>query len=131
MRPNKGRKRHLLVDTLGLVPGAVVTPASTPERDGAQAVLNRVPAWFIGLHMLWVDGGFTGANFADWVKALRPKLAVEVVKRSDETRGFKVPCCTAGWSSAPSAVCFQAPCHCRLNSFTVMVTTNPFIGFQL
>ena len=36
------------------------------------------------------DGGYTGENFANWVKSLRPKLAVEVVKRSDATVGFKV-----------------------------------------
>ena len=39
--------------------------------------------WFTWLRMLWVDGGYTGATFAQWVKRLRPKLAVEVVKRSD------------------------------------------------
>ena len=33
---------------------------------------------------------YTGATFANWVKELRPKLAVEVVKRSDPTAGFKV-----------------------------------------
>lgn len=86
----KGRKRHLLVDTLGLVLGVVVTPANTTERDGAKAVLRRVLAWFIGLRLLWVDGGYTGAAFAGWVKARRPKMTVEVVKRSDDTHGFKV-----------------------------------------
>jgi putative transposase len=86
----KGRKRHLLVDTLGLVLGVAVTPASTPERDGAQVVLERVLGWYTWLRLLWVDGGYTGATFAQWVKKLRPKLAIEVVKRSDDTAGFKV-----------------------------------------
>lgn len=86
----KGRKRHLLVDTLGLVLGVAVTAASLAERAGAQVVLGRVLTWFTWLRILWVDGGYTGANFADWVKTLRPKLAVEVVKRSDDTTGFKV-----------------------------------------
>jgi putative transposase len=86
----KGRKRHLLVDTLGLVLGVVVTPASTTERDGAKAVLSLVLGRFTWLRRLWVDGGYAGAAFADWVKTLRPKLAVEVVKRSDDVRGFKV-----------------------------------------
>lgn len=36
----KGRKRHLLVDTLGLVLAVQVTPASTPERAGAKALLS-------------------------------------------------------------------------------------------
>lgn len=86
----KGRKRHLLVDTLGLVLGVAVTPASTTERAGAQVVLGRVLGWFTWLRILWVDGGYTGETFAQWVKELRPKLAVEVVKRSDATAGFKV-----------------------------------------
>jgi putative transposase len=86
----KGRKRHLLVDTLGLVLGVELTPASTPERDGAQMVLRKVLGWFTCLRLLWVDGGYTGGAFAQWVKELRPALEVEVVKRSDDTRGFKV-----------------------------------------
>jgi transposase len=86
----KGRKRHLLVDTLGLVLGVVVTPASTTERAGAQMLLAQVLSWFTWLRILWVDGGYTGQIFADWVKGLRPKLAVTVVKRSDATAGFKV-----------------------------------------
>jgi putative transposase len=86
----KGRKRHLLVDTLGLVLGVAVTPASTPEREGAQAVLDRPLQWFTRLRRLWVDGGYTGEAFAEWVKGRRPKLEVEVVKRSDDTSGFKV-----------------------------------------
>jgi putative transposase len=86
----KGRKRHLLVDTLGLVLGVAVTPASTTERAGAQRLLGRVLGWFTWLRILWVDGGYTGEAFAQWVKGLRPKLAVEVVKRSDDLAGFKV-----------------------------------------
>ncbi len=86
----KGRKRHLLVDTLGLVLGVAVTPASTPERDGAKAVLDRPLDWFTRLRRLWADGGYTGEDFAQWVKGRRPKLEVEVVKRSDDTAGFKV-----------------------------------------
>lgn len=86
----KGRKRHVLVDTLGLLLGVAVTSASSTERAGAQVVLGRVLTWFTWLRLLWVDGGYTGATFANWVKELRPKLVVEVVKRSDSTAGFKV-----------------------------------------
>ncbi len=86
----KGRKRHLLVDTLGLVLGVAVTPASTTDRDGAQQVFGRVLGWFTWLRILWVDGGYTSETFARWVNRLRPKLVVVVVKRSDDTSGFKV-----------------------------------------
>jgi putative transposase len=86
----KGRQRHLLVDTLGWVLGVVVTPANTTERAGAQLLLGRVLGWFTWLRLLWVDGGYTGEAFAQWVKELRPKLAVEVIKRSDTNKGFKI-----------------------------------------
>jgi putative transposase len=78
------------VDTLGLVLGVAVTPASPTERHGAQILLGRVLGWFTWLRILWVDGGYAGENFAQWVKSIRPKLAVEVVKRSNTTKGFKV-----------------------------------------
>jgi len=86
----KGRKRHVLVDTLGLLLGVVVTPASCPERDGAQQVLRRVAGWFSGLRKLWVDGGYTGEGFQRWVSEHLPKVEVEVVKRSDQVTGFSV-----------------------------------------
>ena len=86
----KGRKRHVLVETLGLLLGVMVTPADCPERDGGQRVLSQVGAWFTALRKLWVDGGYTGDAFANWVKEHWPKLEVEVVKRSDDVKGFAV-----------------------------------------
>jgi putative transposase len=53
-------------------------------------LLGRVLGWFTWLRILWVDGGYTGATFTEWVQRLGPKLAVEVIKRSDATTGFKV-----------------------------------------
>lgn len=89
-KKTKGRKRFLIVDTLGLVLGAAVRPASTPERVGARALLAPVLPHFTWLRKLWVDGGFTGEDFAAWVKSQRPRLDVEVIKRSDAVRGFEV-----------------------------------------
>lgn len=86
----KGRKRHVLVDTLGLVLGVSVTPADVPEREGGQGVLEKTLGYLTWLKLLWVDGGYTGESFASWVKMLRPQLEVEVVKRSDDVKGFKV-----------------------------------------
>ena len=77
------------MDTLGLVLGVAVTPANITERAGAQMLLSQVLGWFTWLRILWVDGGYTGEAFAQWVKGLRPKLHVEVVKRSDDLAGFK------------------------------------------
>jgi putative transposase len=86
----QGRKRHLQVDTLGLVLGVVVTPADCPERDGAPAVLRRVGGWCTRLRKLWVDGGYTGEPFARWVRERWPRLEVEVVRRSAVRSGFAV-----------------------------------------
>lgn len=89
-KKTKGRKRHLLVDTLGLLLGIAVTPASTPERAGAQVLLARVLCRFAWLRLLWVDGGYSGPEFARWVRTHRPKLMVEVVARLGQTKGFKI-----------------------------------------
>jgi len=86
----KGRKRHILVDTLGLLLGIVVTPADTKERDGAQALLQRTLTVFTWLRLLWADAGYAGPAFANWVRNLRLKLQVQIVRRSDDVRGFKV-----------------------------------------
>lgn len=86
----KGRKRHLLVDTLGLLLGIEITPASIPEREGAQTLLKRVLKGFSWLKLMWVDGGYSGPAFAQWVRGIRPKLKTEVVKRSDDVSGFEV-----------------------------------------
>lgn len=67
-----------------------MTPASATERDGAQALLQMVLAWLTGLRLLWVDGGYSGERFAQWVKTIRPQLEVEVVKRPNPTHGFKI-----------------------------------------
>jgi len=86
----KGRKRHLLVDTLGLLLGVAITSADVPEREGAKLLLGRVLKAFSWLRKMWVDGGYTGQEFAQWVKGSRPNLEVEVVKRSDDISGFEV-----------------------------------------
>ena len=86
----KGRKRHMLVDTLGLLLGIAITPANTPERDGAQTLLKRVLKGHSWLRLMWVDGGYSGPAFAQWVRSIRPKLETEVVKRCDDTTGFAV-----------------------------------------
>ena len=86
----KGRKRHVLVDTLGMILGVVVTPADCPERDGAKKVMAKVCDWFPSLRKLWVDGGYTGEAFETWVRDRWSKLDVEVVKRSDQVHGFVV-----------------------------------------
>jgi putative transposase len=87
-----GRKRHLLVDTLGLILHVVVHSAAIQDRDGAKLVLPVLLERFGWLRCIFVDGGYAGA-LAAWVKELLPRrgLRVEVVKRSDtDKHRFKI-----------------------------------------
>ncbi len=86
----KGRKRHLLVDTQGFLLGVRVGPADVPDRKGGLGVLERIGGVFKRLKKMWVDGGYSGPNFASEAKEHHPLLEVEVVKRSDDVKGFKV-----------------------------------------
>ena len=89
-KKTKGRKRHILVDTLGLFLGVFLTPASTPERLGAPGLLARVLGGLHWLRKLWADGGYSGPEFAQWVRQQRTHLEVEIVKRSDDVKGLVV-----------------------------------------
>lgn len=86
-----GRKRHILVDTIGMVLIAVVHAASMQDRDGARAVIERLKHRFTRLRLMWADGGYAGA-LVMWVAKLRPRnpLRLEIVKRSDDAQGFVV-----------------------------------------
>ena len=77
----KGRKRHLLVDTQGLVLKAKVQPANIMDRDGIKPLLERVREHFRRLSHLWLDAGYNGKGKGkDWAeKALG--LTAEVVRR--------------------------------------------------
>ena len=86
----KGRKRHVLVDTMGLLLGIEITPADTPEREGAKGLLAQTVPWLEWLKLVWVDGGYSGSAFATFCRDLKSKLQVEVVKRTDDTKGFAV-----------------------------------------
>lgn len=87
----KGRKLHLLVDTLGLVLVAVVTAASMSERDGARLVFATVRGRFPRLLWIWVDGGYAGAAFDKWVKQ-NYRWLLQVVRRPEKRQGFvKLP----------------------------------------
>ncbi len=87
----KGRKRHILVDTLGLVLVCVVHSASVQDRDGAKEVLKALEGAFGWIRKIWADGGYAGA-LVDWARNLRRKrrIDLEIVKRSDDIKGFEV-----------------------------------------
>ena len=84
----KGRKRHLLVDTLGLLLAVVVTAASTSDPAGARLLLRRLGGAGKKLRTVWVDGTYRGTLLA-WV-AERYRFRLQAVLRSEEQKGFVV-----------------------------------------
>lgn len=84
-----GRKRHILVDTLGLIITVVVHAASISETAGGQLVLIELIERWWRLKLIWLDGGYMAGLF-EWVggiKRWRP-VKIEQVKRSDSQKGF-------------------------------------------
>ena len=86
----KGKKRHVLVDTLGLVLQALVTPANVQDRDGGTLLFTVLGERFPRLTKLFVDQAYRGPQFAQALGTLRPQLQIEIVTRSDQTTGFVV-----------------------------------------
>lgn len=84
----KGRKRHILVDAMGLLLIIVVHTANIQDRDGAKKVLEKAQQKFPGLKLIWADGGYAG-KLIDWVKE-QCLWVLEIVKRNDDVKGFKV-----------------------------------------
>lgn len=84
----KGRKRHILVDTMGLVLMVCVHAASVQDRDGAKLLLARAKGLFARLRLIWADGGYAG-KLIGWVQETCAWV-LEIVKRSDDVKGFKL-----------------------------------------
>ena len=96
----KGRKRHIVTDTLGLMVGLVVHAAGIQDRDGAPEVLQSIRTRWPWLRHVFADGGYAGPKLERALRRLGD-WTLEIVKRSDTAKGFEV-CRADGWSSAPS-----------------------------
>lgn len=83
-----GRKRHLAVDTLGLLLVVLVTAASTQDRDAGRALLWRLRASYRGIGLVWADGGDAGRLVA-WAAAVL-HLVVEIVRKRPGQSTFEV-----------------------------------------
>jgi len=83
-----GRKRHLLVDTLGLLLAVVVTSAALSDPAGARLLLRRMGGACKKLRRIWVDGTYRG-HLLEWV-LLHSHFCLQPVLRSDEQKGFVV-----------------------------------------
>ncbi len=99
----KGKKRHILVDTIGLLLHAVVHPADIQDpvgdseaaslresRDGGGLVLSTLFGMYPFLRKLFADAGYQGPQFQSAVTNVMPQLSIEIVKRSDQAKGFVV-----------------------------------------
>lgn len=84
----KGRKRHLLVDTLGLLMAVVVSAASISDPAGAKGVFRRLGGTGKKLRRIWVDGTYRG-KLVEWVSG-HYKFLLEPVLRSDDMKGFVI-----------------------------------------
>jgi len=77
----KGRKRHLLTDTLGLPLRVVVHSAGIQDRDGASLVLDGLRSRCPHLKLLWADAGYLARQVDEAVAAV-PGLRIQIVRRS-------------------------------------------------
>ncbi len=86
----KGRKRHLTVDTLGLVLRVLVTAANASEKTEAKRLLKQVKQMskpVKRLYLVWADGGYSGEPFLHWVMDSLGWI-LQVVLRPEEAKGF-------------------------------------------
>ncbi|MEX5637295.1 IS5 family transposase [Parafrankia sp. FMc2] len=77
-----GVKRHLLVDTLGTVLVACVSPASVDDRLAAMVVLSQARDAFVRLRHVWADQGYRGRDFCNWAEDA-VDVDVQIVSRRD------------------------------------------------
>jgi len=82
----RGRKRHLLVDTLGLILTVVVHGANLPDREGSLLVFRRAQPTWKRLEVIWADAGYSGLPAA-WVANIWGKR-LEVIAKPKCKGGF-------------------------------------------
>jgi putative transposase len=83
-----GRKRHLVVDTLGLLLAVAVHAANVQDRDGAKLVLGKLVGRFPRLWLLWADGGYAGKLLV-WA-LVAGGWVIEIVAKPANATGFAV-----------------------------------------
>lgn len=85
----KGRKRHIVVDTLGLMVGLIVHSADIQDRDGAAAVLKTILKRWPWLRHVFADGGYAGPKLRGILRKVAT-FTLQIVKRTDKAKGFEV-----------------------------------------
>lgn len=85
----KGRKRHILTDTSGLLVGAIIHTADIQDRDGAPSVLAAIRASFPWLRHIFADGAYAGEKLQTALVG-QGEWTFEIIKRSDTAKGFEL-----------------------------------------
>jgi transposase len=85
-----GTKRHIAVDAPGLLLTVLVTAASLQDRDAARPLLWNLRRAFPSVRLAWAGGGYAGKLVTGAAARLKPKLALEIVKRPDNLHAFQV-----------------------------------------
>ena len=88
-KKTKGRKRHILTDTIGLMLVLIIQSAGVQDRDGAPEVLRFARFRFPWLRHVFADGGYAGQKLRDLLKACGD-WTIEIIRRSDNAKGFEV-----------------------------------------
>ena len=83
-----GRKRHIVVGTLGLLIVVLVTAASLQDRDGGRRILDRARMAMPSIALVWADGGYAG-KLVTWV-ARYCRIVLEIVRKPEGQRTFEV-----------------------------------------
>ena len=84
----KGKKRHILVDMQGLLLHAIIQSAGIQDRDGGISLLATLFGQFPFLRKLFGDSAYAGPIFDTALAKILPNLKTEIVKRSDQAKGF-------------------------------------------
>ncbi|MHC2487690.1 transposase [Sinorhizobium meliloti] len=84
-----GRKRHIIVDTLGLMVGLMVHGADVQDRDGAPDLLKSIRHRWPWLLHVFADGGYAGEKLKSRLKKIG-KWTLDIIKRSDKTKAFEI-----------------------------------------
>jgi len=85
----KGRKRHIITDTLGFLLSCVVHEANIQDRDGARITIDEVIGRFPSLRHIFADGGYRGEALAIFVHE-KDNRTIQIVKKPDGVKGFVV-----------------------------------------
>lgn len=88
-KKTKGRKRHIIVDTLGLMVGLMVHSADVQDRDGAPDLLKSIRNRWPWLLHVFADGGYAGDKLKKRLQKIG-RWTLEIIKRSDKAKGFEI-----------------------------------------